>query len=86
MSYPASTCRMTPIPGSFVRTRRIFSPASRVPSATVTCPAWIERPMPTPPPWCRDTQDAPEATFTMALSSGQSAMASEPSSIASVSR
>ena len=42
--------------------------------------------MPTPPPWCSDTQEAPEATLTMALSSGQSAMASEPSFMASVSR
>lgn len=42
--------------------------------------------MPTPPPWWRETQEAPEATLTMALSSGQSAMASEPSSMASVSR
>ena len=33
-----------------------------------------------------DTHDAPEAVFTSALSSGQSAMASEPSSMASVSR
>src|SRR5690606_16556419 len=86
MSYPASTCRITPMPGSLGSTRRIFSPASAVPSATVTCPAWRERPMPTPPPWCRDTQEAPDATLTMALSSGQSAMASEPSRMASVSR
>ncbi len=35
-SYPASTCRMTPMPGSLVSTRRIFSPASFVPSATET--------------------------------------------------
>lgn len=42
--------------------------------------------MPTPPPWWMETQEAPEATLTMAFSSGQSAIASEPSSIASVSR
>ena len=42
--------------------------------------------MPTPPPWWMDTQDAPEAVLTSAFSSGQSAMASEPSAIASVSR
>ena len=42
--------------------------------------------MPTPPPWWIDTQDAPDAVLTSALSSGQSAIASEPSSIASVSR
>ena len=42
--------------------------------------------MPTPPPWWIDTQLAPDATLTIALSSGQSAMASEPSSMASVSR
>lgn len=59
---------------------------SGVPSATVTWPAWMERPMPTPPPWWMETQEAPEATLTMALSSGQSAIASEPSSMASVSR
>ena len=42
--------------------------------------------MPTPPPWWKDTQVAPDAVLTMALSSAQSAIASEPSSIASVSR
>ena len=42
--------------------------------------------MPTPPPWWMDTQVAPDAALTSALSSGQSAMASEPSAIASVSR
>ena len=42
--------------------------------------------MPTPPPWCSDTQLAPQAVLSIALSSGQSAMASEPSFIASVSR
>ncbi len=57
-----------------------------MPSATLTWPAWIERPMPTPPPWWIETQEAPQATLTIAFSSGQSAIASEPSSIASVSR
>ena len=42
--------------------------------------------MPTPPPWWIDTHVAPEAVLTRALSSGQSAIASDPSSIASVSR
>ena len=74
------------MPGSLVSTRSIFCAASSVPSATVTWPAWIERPMPTPPPWWIETQVAPEAVLTSALSSGQSAIASEPSSIDSVSR
>ena len=85
-SYPASTWRMTPIPGSLVSTRSIFWAARSVPSATQTWPAWIERPMPTPPPWWIDTQVAPEEVAVSALSSGQSAIASEPSAIASVSR
>ena len=42
--------------------------------------------MPTPPPWWMDTQVAPDAVLTRALSSGQSAIASEPSAIDSVSR
>ena len=42
--------------------------------------------MPTPPPWWIDTHEAPDDVLTSALSSGQSAIASEPSSIASVSR
>ena len=42
--------------------------------------------MPTPPPWWIDTQVAPVAVFSRALSSGQSDTASEPSCIASVSR
>src|ERR1035441_6869478 len=72
--------------GSLVRTRSSLAPASSVPSATQTWPAWMDRPMPTPPPWWMDTQDAPEAVLTSAFSSGQSAMASEPSAIASASR
>ena len=43
---PASAWRTMPMPGSAVSTRRIRSPASGVPSATHTCPAWIESPMP----------------------------------------
>ena len=74
------------MPGSLVSTRASFCAASGVPSATETWPAWIERPMPTPPPWWIDTQEAPDAVLTSALSSGQSAIASEPSSIDSVSR
>ena len=46
----------------------------------------IDRPMPTPPPWWIDTHEAPDAVLTSALSSGQSAMASEPSAMPSVSR
>ena len=49
-------------------------------------PAWIELPIPTPPPWCTLTHVAPAATLTSALRIGQSAIASEPSRIASVSR
>ena len=60
--------------------------ASSVPSATQTMPAWIERPIPTPPPSWMLTHDAPAAVFTSALSSGQSAIASDPSAIDSVSR
>src|SRR5580765_6749370 len=49
-SYPASACRITPAPGSLVSTRRSRASASGVPSATTTIPAWIEYPIPTPPP------------------------------------
>src|SRR5260221_711998 len=42
--------------------------------------------MPTPPPWWIETQVAPLAVFSSALSSGQSETASEPSCMASVSR
>jgi hypothetical protein len=52
----------------------------------MTMPACCENPIPTPPPWCRLTQVAPDAVFSSALSSGQSETASEPSRIASVSR
>ena len=40
--YPASACRATPSPGSFVSTRSIRLAISFVPSATVTCPACNE--------------------------------------------
>ena len=42
--------------------------------------------MPTPPPWCTDTHVAPAAVLSSAFRIGQSAIASEPSRIASVSR
>src|SRR5690348_2228663 len=85
-AYPASAWRATPIPGSLVRTRSSRRAASGVPSATITCPAWRELPMPTPPPWWNETQDAPDAVFRSALRMAQSAMASDPSRMASVSR
>ena len=74
------------MPGSLVRTRSSLAAARGVPSATQTCPAWMDRPMPTPPPWCTLTHDAPEDVLTSALRMGQSAMASEPSAMPSVSR
>ena len=43
-------------------------------------PAWIERPIPTPPPWWMLTHEAPAAVLTSAFKSGQSAIASDPSS------
>jgi hypothetical protein len=55
-----------------------------VPSATAI-PAWTSCDPP-PPPWWKLTQDAPFAAFKSAFSTGQSAIASEPSRIASVSR
>ncbi len=42
--------------------------------------------MPTPPPWWIETHEAPEAVLSSAFNSGQSAIASEPSRMASVSR
>src|SRR5213592_3605549 len=77
---------MIPVPGSVVSTRSRRRAASGVPSATTTMPAWIEYPMPTPPPWCTDTHVAPDAVLRSALRTGQSAIASEPSRIDSVSR
>src|SRR5579864_3344458 len=50
VSYPASACRITPMPGSVVSTRSSRCAMPAVPSATTTMPAWIELPMPTPPP------------------------------------
>src|SRR4029453_831344 len=70
-SYPASTWRRTPIAGSLVSTRSIFCPASAVPSATHTCPAWMLRPIPTPPPWWMETQEAPGGGFKRAFRHGQ---------------
>src|SRR5881394_3686918 len=84
--YPASACRATPIPGSFVRTRSRRRAAASVLSATITCPACSELPIPTPPPWWNDTHDAPDAVLSSAFKIAQSAIASEPSRIASVSR
>jgi len=77
---------MTPVPGSLVRTSSTRRAASSDPSATTTTPAWMERPMPTPPPWWTLTQEAPEAVLSRAFRIGQSAMASLPSAMASVSR
>ena len=74
------------MPGSFVRRRSSFWAARSVPFATETCPAWMDRPIPTPPPWWMDTQVAPEEVVSRAFRRGQSATASEPSAMASVSR
>src|SRR5213594_2761791 len=85
-SYPASAWRTTPIPGSVVRTGPIRRSASSVPSHTTRAPAWVEYPMQTPPPLWMATRSAPAAVFRSAFSNGQSAIASEPSRIPSVSR
>ena len=74
------------MPGSLVRTRSNRRAAAGVPSATITCPACRELPIPTPPPLWNETHEAPEAVFSSALRIAQSAIASEPSRIASVSR
>src|SRR6185312_744857 len=50
ISYPASACRITPVPGSFHNTRAIRLSASAVPSHTITTPECCEYPIPTPPP------------------------------------
>jgi len=42
--------------------------------------------MPTPPPWWNETHAAPDAVLSSALRIAQSAIASEPSFMASVSR
>src|SRR3954462_3722973 len=72
------------MPGSASSMRRIRSPASGVPSATITWPACSDLPMPTPPPWWNETQLAPVAVLTSALRIGQAATASVPSGIARV--
>ena len=77
---------MTPVPGSLVSTRSSFASVSALPSHTMTRPAWIELPMPTPPPWCTLTHEAPEAVLSRAFRMGQSATASLPSRMPSVSR
>ena len=59
---------------------------SGVPVATITMPAWVELPIPTPPPLWIEIQSAPQTAFASAFRSGQSAMASLPSFMASVSR
>ena len=42
--------------------------------------------MPVPPPWWNETHDAPDAVLSSAFKIGQSAIASEPSRMPSVSR
>ena len=49
-------------------------------------PLWMLRPTPTPPPLPTATQLAPWAAFSSAHRIGQSATASLPSSMSSVSR
>ena len=49
-------------------------------------PGMDRPPCATPPPWWIETHVAPEAVLTSAFSNAQSAIASEPSSIASKSR
>jgi len=42
MSYPASACRITPVPGSFHNTRAMRLSAASVPSHTITTPECCE--------------------------------------------
>jgi len=60
--------------------------ADSVPSATMTWPACWLNPMPTPPPWWKETHEAPDAVLTAKLRSAQSETASVPSFMPSVSR
>ena len=48
-----------PMPGRSTAPAPGVRAASGVPSATITTPECCENPMPTPPPWCSDTQVAP---------------------------
>src|SRR3546814_4947160 len=43
ISYPASACRITPVPGSFHSTRAMRLSAASVPSQTITMPLCCER-------------------------------------------
>src|SRR5262249_44260672 len=83
---PAPAWRTMPTAGWTVSPRSSLFAAASVPSATMTMPACSELPMPTPPPWWKLTHDAPPAQLARAFKRGQSAMASEPSFMASVSR
>ena len=73
-------------PGRSRTTRRILRSARSLPSATTVSALWMLRPMPTPPPLPTATQVAPCAALSSAPRIGQSAIASLPSRIASVSR
>jgi hypothetical protein len=42
ISYPASACRMTPVPGSFQSTREMRASAASLPSHTITTPLCCE--------------------------------------------
>src|ERR687893_750200 len=66
-----------PMPGSASSVRRIRSAASSVPSATQTWPACSERPMPTPPPWWKETHEAPVAVAEPA-DAGREALEGDP--------
>ena len=48
ISYPASACLITPVPGSFHSTRANRLSASLLPSQTITTPECWEYPKPTP--------------------------------------
>ena len=60
----------------------ILRAASSEPSAITVIAEWMLRPIPTPPPLPIATQLAPCAALSIADSTGQSAIASEPSRIA----
>jgi len=85
--YPASTWRTTPMPGSLVRNaRQALVHGLRSVGDGDLARRGASSPLPTPPPWWKLTHDAPDAVFHERVRIGQSATASEPSRMASVSR
>src|SRR3546814_17427098 len=78
ISYPASACRIQPVPGSFHSTRALRPSPPSAPPQPMTMPLCWQYPIPPQPPWRRLTQLAPPPPLPISSPRGPSTTPQEP--------